>query len=253
MSAALLARLRWAGLTHAGHARRTNEDALAMIPTRGVFAVFDAIGGAGVGDRAAQGAARGLATDLEAATPAAYGGLAELIRRRSDAMWQDAQSAPERRGQGATAAAAWFDEGGRLEIAHVGDCRVYRWRRDMLDVLTEDHTLLNQLAATQQLSAAELEAFPYNNVIIRSIGLQESLIGAETRVTSWEAGDLYIICTDGMYRDTTHDLIARALWRSDTEDVEHTAQALMGEVLAGAARDNIALVVVMLTPNTGED
>ena len=37
MSAGLLAQLRWAGLTHAGHARRTNEDALAMIPARGVF------------------------------------------------------------------------------------------------------------------------------------------------------------------------------------------------------------------------
>jgi serine/threonine protein phosphatase PrpC len=56
-----------------------------------------------------------------------------------------------------------------------------------------------------------------------------------------------------MYRDTTHDLIARALWRADTADVENVAQALMGEVLAGAARDNIALVVVMLTADADKD
>lgn len=76
---------------------------------------------------------------------------------------------PKKRGMGTTFAAVFVLNTGSF-VAHVGDSRVYRFREQKLELLTEDHSLLNEYIKMGRLTPEEIERFPHKNVIMRRSG-----------------------------------------------------------------------------------
>src|SRR5262249_27527159 len=99
-------------------------------------------------------------------------------------------------GMGTTIVAALFLDH-RVIIGHVGDSRVYRYRQGRLVQLTEDHSLINDYIKMRRLSADEVGKFPHKNVIVRALGMKES-VQVDLITEQLEVGDIYVLCSDGL-------------------------------------------------------
>lgn len=243
-----MVQLRWSGLTHVGKVRTHNEDMLALEPRHGVFAVMDGMGGASSGEVAAQVAVESLGLYLRDAEPGHYGGAGGLLKRLSDAVLDQAERERRLKGMGATAALVWLRRDGVIEVGHVGDCRVYRWREGELDLLTEDQTLLNEMASAQHMPLEMAASFQYRNVVMQALGLKRE-VSPQVRRERWRIGDVYVLCSDGVHGEV-EELLARVLWRRGP-DVERVCAEVMAGVLAGAALDNATVVAVVVEEERG--
>lgn len=243
-----MVQLRWSGLTHVGKVRAHNEDMLALLPRRGVFAVMDGMGGASSGEVAAQVAVESLGLYLQGGGPEQYGGAGGLLKRLSDAVLDQAERERRLKGMGATAALVWLRADGVIEVGHVGDCRVYRWRAGELDLLTEDQTLLNDMASAQHMPPEMAASFQYRNVVTQALGLKRE-VSPQVRRERWCVGDVYVLCSDGVH-EQVEGLLARVLWRRGA-DVERVCAEVMAGVLAGPASDNATVVAVAVEEERG--
>jgi serine/threonine protein phosphatase PrpC len=128
----------------------------------------------------------------------------------------------------------------KLVIAHVGDSRVYRLRGEALAQLTADHSLVNQMIASGMQPEA---AFPWRHVITRALGLAS----AEPEVQSSTAltGDIYLLCSDGLYEPLENHAIAALLDPITTGgSIEQACKRLVDTAYEAGSRDNISAVVV---------
>lgn len=235
-------RLWCAGLTDAGNKRSQNEDGLFMRPERGVFAVFDGMGGGGSGRTASLLAEVTCGVVLDEGALSRRSGLKGLLQVCGEELLRYVDERPHLRSIGAEAGALWLREDGTLEVGNVGCCRVYRWRAGELTQLTEDHSLLNEYRKMVEMTAQEIAEFPYKNIIVRALGM-ESAQEAAVQELEWASGDIYVLCSDGLY-ESGDALLARVLSHGAVEEAARMCEGMMGEALSGEAADNIAVVVV---------
>lgn len=137
------------------------------------------------------------------------GQLGAALQAANAAIFSRGRTSPPWRGAGASVAAIQCTNS-QVEIAHAGDCRVYRLRNDRLEALTEDHCLLRDYLKTRSLSAHEIAHFPHKHVLTRALGLKDT-VAIETRTVTAAAGDLYVLCTDGVHKPMSDEQIAEAL------------------------------------------
>jgi serine/threonine protein phosphatase PrpC len=149
---------------------------------------------------------------------------------------------PMQRGMGATAATAVFASGWAA-LAHVGDARIYRLRDEGLELLTKDHNLLNEFIANGKLvTQEEIEGFPHRKIIVRALGLGES-VEVDTRVVATKRGDLFLLCSDGISDTFDDDFLRRALGERRTG----AATFLVGMACNAAENDdNVTALVAEL-------
>ena len=89
------------------------------------------------------------------------------------------------------------EESGTITIGHVGDSRAYRIRDGQLEQLTDDHSLVAELVRSGRLTQEEADQHPHRSVITRALGTEEA-VEVDTLTAAMEAGDLYLICSDGL-------------------------------------------------------
>src|SRR5260221_3553681 len=111
-------------------------------------------------------------------------------------IYESAQRDPRQRGMGTTIVAIFAVVDG-VYVAHVGDSRSYRVRDGRIEQLTEDHSLLNDYIKMKRLTPEEIANFPHKNVIVRALGMKDT-VKVDTRFESPRAGDVYILCSDGL-------------------------------------------------------
>ena len=150
------------------------------------------------------------------------------------------------RGMGTTLVTTALVDENRGYIAHVGDSRAYRFRDGELEQITRDHSLVQDWVDTGVISAAEARHAPNRNVITRAIGADRSV---EPDVTEIQviAGDLLLMCSDGLTGMLTDDQIAFALHASaqrPEEDLTQTAGELVDAANRAGGTDNITVVLV---------
>ncbi len=224
--------------------RPVNQDRFLSIPERGLFAVFDGVGGQRAGEVASQTAAE---TIEEAFThkPAGTSSV-ELIRRAIDFANRDvfelAESDPDYKTMATTVALIHVD-GKNVTVAHVGDSRVYRLEEGRFYRETVDHTDLNddiRAGRTSREQAAELAS---RNVINRALGVDS---GVEVEIKSIHAreGARFLLCSDGIYRHMSDEEIARVL--AEHKDPQRAADELKRIVHQRGADDNLTAVVVQM-------
>ena len=132
-------------------------------------------------------------------------------------------------------------EGIRFLVANVGDSRIYRYRNGELTQTSVDHSLVAELLAAGAIDRQQAATHPDRHTVTRAIGLHDDV---EVDVWYHEAmpDDRYLICSDGLTNELTDQDLAAAL--GSHQDAPHLAQALVDRCLAGAARDNVSVVVV---------
>lgn len=204
-------RIEVAGQTDVGRKRAHNEDSFAIYAEHGLYMVADGMGGHASGEVASRMAIETMrdffaatAGDPEKTWPYKMdrskgyeeNRLITGIKLSNLRIYQNAKENPKQRGMGTTIVALFAVEDG-LYIAHVGDSRVYRIRRGTMTQLTEDHSLLNDYKKMKKLSNEEIEAFPHKNVIVRALGMKET-VKVDTRFETPEPDDIILLCSDGL-------------------------------------------------------
>ena len=228
---------RVASLTDTGKRRLRNEDAFVCDPP--LFAIADGMGGAQAGEIASGLAAAAIAERERGVRGEAA--VAELVQAANARVYRRALEDPAAAGMGTTVTVALVDaEANTLTIGHVGDSRAYRIRGDRLEQLTADHSLVAELVRTGRLTPEEAAEHPHRSVITRAVGTEPN-VDVDTFTMETAAGDLYLLCSDGL-TDMVDDAGILTIAGSAAREPEAVARLLVeGANLAGGV-DNITVV-----------
>lgn len=270
--------------TDVGLVRELNEDSLLALNLTqyfesvqtqiGLYIVSDGMGGEAAGEVASRVSVRAVAewvTDKlisaslkstreeKIAAPTHTGGLrlaiadgnematTEMLRQAvvnaNYEVLKYAQANPDERGLGATLTVAMI-VGEVLTIAHVGDSRCYLLSGDRLEQLTEDHSLVQKMVNTGNLSRMEARIHPYRNVIYRSIGADEK-IEIDLLRRRLKSGDMIMLCSDGLNGMLSDDEIRDILMVNP--DPNAAAKELVVAANAAGGEDNTSVIVVRIS------
>ncbi|HYZ78327.1 MAG TPA: Stp1/IreP family PP2C-type Ser/Thr phosphatase [Gaiellaceae bacterium] len=226
---------RTAALTDTGRKRRHNEDVYVVDPP--IFAIADGMGGANAGEVAA-----GLAADaLREAEEEGRGeeAVVTLIQEANRRVYQRATEDAAASGMGTTMTVALLEDG-RVRIGHVGDSRAYLIRDGELVQLTDDHSLVGELVRSGKLTPEDAESHPQRSVITRALGTDPD-VDVDTATVETRAGDLFLLCSDGLYSMVGNDRILQLVERH-RGDLDTAAKALIAAANKGGGEDNITVV-----------
>jgi serine/threonine protein phosphatase PrpC len=248
------ARVIVAGETNVGMKRTHNEDSFAVIEEDHLYVVADGMGGHASGEVASKMAIETLAeffratsSDPEATWPykmdKARGyeenRLITSVKLANLRIFETAQRDPKLRGMGTTLVTILIVDDGVL-VAHVGDSRVYRLRDGQLAQLTEDHSLLNDYIKMKKLTEEEIKNFPHKNVIVRALGMKES-VKVDTMLDAPKPGDVYVLCSDGLCGPISDEEI-RELTSAHQTDLKKACSAMIDRANQNGGPDNITVV-----------
>lgn len=247
-------RIEVAGETNVGMKRTHNEDNFSIIEESGLYIVADGMGGHASGEIASKMAVDAVreffaltANDPERTWPYKMdrskgyeeNRLITGIKLANLRIFESAQRDPRQRGMGTTIAALFAVENG-VYLAHVGDSRVYRMREQKLEQLTEDHSLLNDYIKMKRLSAEEIANFPHKNVIVRALGMKDT-VKVDTRLEQPRAGDIYLLCSDGLSGPVADlEMLDMLLTPGD---LKAAASRLIAKANENGGPDNITVVL----------
>ena len=156
------------------------------------------------------------------------------------AIFNAANSNPQYAGMGTKLVVAVF-RAQRLLLGHVGDSRGYRLRAGKLTQLTRDHSLLQE-QIDAGLITPEQAAFSANkNLVTRAVGVEDTVL-LETHLHEVAAGDVYLMCSDGLSDMLDDEGIAQVLQGCDS--LETAGTALIDAANEAGGKDNIAIILV---------
>lgn len=229
------------GITDAGKVRQNNEDSLLVGEGTddSLFAVADGVGGSEAGEVASGITVEALKT-LDPETP-----FNQVVQEANRSILAAAQEDEKLSGMGTTVVAIRFTgsrEEPSAEVAHVGDSRAYLARGGTVEPLTEDHSLVAELVRSGDLTRAQAAEHPQKNLITRALGADED-IEVDTMILPVEAGDRFLLCSDGLSDMVPEGRVAEIL-KSPSENPESPARQLLSEALEAGGSDNITIVLV---------
>lgn len=257
----MVVELSFAAATDVGRQRNHNEDNFLIDKKLRLFMVADGMGGHAAGEiassiavheiRDAVNANRELIDRYRVDHPAVQGYevlqvLEHAIQQACSAVYTRAQAEPDKRGMGTTATVLLIAGAGehlRGFIAHVGDSRVYLARQNQAHVLTEDHSLMNELVRRGKLNREQIDSSPYKqykNAVTRAVGVYGS-VEVDTFDFDILPGDRFLIASDGMYAYVDEAELPKQLAADDVKDVP---KALVDRANKAGGHDNITAVVI---------
>lgn len=232
-------RLVAAGLSDVGRERDHNEDSYAVEESLGLYIVCDGMGGHQAGEVAS---AMAIATVVEHLQSHEGGdrlaALADATRLANAKVIEEGLKNRKRKGMGSTLVAMIRDSDS-LGIVHVGDSRCYRFRNAVLERMTRDHSLIEELAGDDPIAHAALGV--YSNVITRAIGTAPDT-EPDLRREPLQTGDIYLLCSDGLSGVVKDPEIAKVLARGG--DLAERCRELVQMANEGGGPDNISTVLV---------
>jgi serine/threonine protein phosphatase PrpC len=251
--------LRVVGMTDVGQEREHNEDSFGLMPEFNLFMVADGMGGHRAGDIASKMAIEAVndffqATEKEDITwpfhfdpklPFAVNRLITAIQVANSRIHQASIKSNEHQGMGTTAVSIHLvNDYSTCYIAHVGDSRCYRVRDNNMELLTTDHSLINDyLKAAPDLTEEQLAELP-RNVITRALGMQESVV-VDVQTQKSETGDIYLLCSDGLNGMLKDQEILDTI-NTHSGDLDAAGNTLIELANLNGGEDNITLVMAEL-------
>ena len=225
--------------TDIGRVRKQNEDAAWLDEKLGIYVVADGMGGHLAGEVASAMAIDAIQNMARTHDIASISVLREAVCAAHEAISARAQENSTCSGMGTTISAMW--RGGRyMYIAHVGDSRIYRFRRGNLEQITQDHSLVEELVRAGIITREEARNHPRRNIITRALGTPGEN-APDLLAADMENGDLWLLCTDGLSSMISDEEILRVLSCGDS--LESMADTLLKMALAAGGRDNVTLIL----------
>ncbi|WP_437315910.1 Stp1/IreP family PP2C-type Ser/Thr phosphatase [Sorangium sp. So ce385] len=251
-------RIEVAGETNVGRKRNHNEDNFGIMVEYGLFMVADGMGGHASGEVASKMAVDAMQDffaqtqdDPERTWPYKMdrskgyeeNRLITGIKLANLRIYETAQREAKKRGMGTTFVGIFTANDG-VYVAHVGDSRVYRFRDGRLEMLTEDHSLLNDYIKMKRLTPEEIANFPHKNVIVRALGMKDT-VKVDTRFEVPQLNDLYVLCSDGLSGPVSDSEMTQIL--TDHQDIQVATSKLIERANENGGPDNVTCVLVRWT------
>ncbi len=240
--------VKYAGRTDTGRVRRANQDRWLAEPGTGLCIVADGMGGAHGGELASTVIIEALpgmlhavsAESLSLDSPNAIETTLEALKQLSNTLRAESKDEPGLDGMGSTAVLAIIRDQ-RALIAHLGDSRAYRLNNGMLEQLTVDHTVVQLLTDIGEITPAEARCHPARGQLTRFVGMEGEPL-PEATIAPVEAGDQFLLCSDGLTEMLDDPTITQILITHS--DASAACDALIDAANAAGGTDNITCVVV---------
>ncbi len=247
-----------AGVSDVGLQREHNEDSFVVLKEYDLYVVADGMGGHRAGDVASK-----LATDTiseffkstandDVTWPFHFdtnlseeeNRLLTGIRVANRQIFERSTRSREYHGMGTTVVGAMFSSRkNRMYIGHVGDSRCYRVRGGEIQLLTRDHSLINDyLLAMPDLTEEQRSELP-KNVITRALGMQDQVV-VDIQHDEPLAGDVYCLCSDGLSGMVQDEEILKIV--SAAADIGAACQNLIARANEHGGEDNITAVLIKI-------
>lgn len=236
--------------TDIGQKRKINQDSFnckAIGNSAAWMVVCDGMGGMAAGNVASDIAVKCLTRCFEENLPKKAS--PELIRSllkssilsANAAVFAKANENEELNGMGTTVVAAIIASG-VCYVAHAGDSRLYRMHKGVLSQVTTDHSIVQTMVDSGQLTEEQAKIHPNKNIITRALGVHEDIEIDYTEFNVFE-GDIIFLCTDGLTNCVDDEKIAQVLLKEEFSD---TAQKCVELANENGGNDNITFVAVKI-------
>jgi len=234
-----------------GNYRENNEDSIDVkaFPDMTVCLVADGMGGQAAGEVASKRAIEIVPRELKKHLSLAMGNeeTKNVIRRAivqaNEEIMAMAALDRELKNMGTTIVVTLWRKGSSLlYVTGLGDSRVYHLRGRKIDQLTVDHSIAQALVEAKTISAAEARTHRYKNVLWKYLGSQEVGEGPEVKVVPIQAGDRFLLCTDGLTGVVPDEQLLSFV--REKADVQECAEGLGQLALDQGSRDNISCIVI---------
>ena len=231
-----------ASRTHIGLVRASNQDALLLCPGKyDLYGVADGMGGHKAGDIASLMAVTLLRRFINDAKPSKER-LLRAIEEANLMIYEEQLYRPDLSGMGTTLTVLWEDKKHML-LGHVGDSRAYRLRSGLFTQISQDHSMVAELVRDGLLTPEEARKHPYRNIITRALGAAET-VEVDVAELDKKPGDIYLICSDGLYEYVLDEQMQDILSAHDLEDA---ADLMLNLALTGGGGDNVSVVLAEVT------
>ncbi len=266
-------KLSWSGHSDVGRVRKNNEDSFLGLAIDAreacylgkigssderdadfVFAVSDGMGGAMAGEFASRIAVEKITRMLPPLFKQNASGISTGFEDVLDELFTEIHRAllylgscyEECAGMGATLSLCWFRPGW-MYYAHIGDSRIYYLPSGGgIRQLTEDDTHVGWLLRRGDINEREAKSHPRKNIIQKALGAGHQFVNPQVGAVGIEAGDRFLLCTDGLtdaiYNDQLPDLL---------RERDNTAVHVVREGVARSGRDNTTAVIVEVVSSGG--
>lgn len=231
--------------TDVGVVRDMNEDAFLELPEIGLWVVADGMGGHSAGDLASGGIIETLSSLPEPHSLASSVDDIELRLVQLNQRLREIAAREEVHTIGSTVVALIAVDR-HCVCVWAGDSRIYRSRGGVLEQLTQDHALVEELVEKGVLRAEEAAGHPQSNLVTRAIGASE-ILHLDMEIFELQTQDQFILCSDGLDKELPTEDIAN-LARS--EKIESLSDALVDLAVERGARDNVTAVCMQVLGST---
>jgi protein phosphatase len=239
-------RVEYAGYSDTGRTRSINEDNFLLLPDKGVFCLTDGLGGEEKGEVASTIALESIKTLISSPGRSVFFpfgkkpfSLQQMIRHANNSVYEKRRAL--RLNTATTIVMVQLHAYG-IEVANVGDSRMYQWTGQSLIQCTRDHSLIEELYQNNTLSREQADNHPQRHIITRALGAKSD-IQAYIRKIDLRRGNLILLCSDGLTTMLTHPEL-ESIFRRYHADVKQTGRALIAAANDAGGRDNITVILL---------
>jgi protein phosphatase len=238
---------RYAARSEIGRVRRNNED--AGYASRNLLIVADGMGGHEAGELASAATVASVvaATAESSAADEVLALLADAVITSGEHIADVVASNRDLTGMGTTLTAIAL-RGDRIAIAHVGDSRAYVYSDGQLQQMTKDHTFVQTLVDSGEITKEQAAVHPRRNLMMRAIdGIHA--VDVDLSIREAHLGDRFLVCSDGLCGVIDEAAIAACL---EADDLTHAVTQLIDAAMRSGGPDNITVVVADVVNDSSE-
>lgn len=237
--------------TDPGRARENNEDALVVDDMTQLCVLADGMGGYNAGEIASGMATAFIKSEMSRwlAEAGRHAKIKEIRRaleicvdNANRSIFNASDSNPQYSGMGTTLVVGVF-HGTTLILGHIGDSRCYRLRNQEFVQITKDHSLLQEQIDAGLITQEQAASSSIKNLVTRALGVEDA-VALELNEHEVEAGDCYLMCSDGLSDMVDDAEIASILGGPDP--MEQKADSLVAAANEHGGRDNISVLLVQV-------
>jgi protein phosphatase len=234
-----------------GNYRENNEDAIDVktFPDLTVCLVADGMGGQAAGEVASKRAIEIVPRELKKYLTAAMNSdetktvLRRAVVQANEEIMAMAALDRDLKNMGTTiVVTVWRKGSNQMYVAGMGDSRVYQIRGKKIEQLTVDHSIAQALVEAKTISPAEARVHRYRNVLWKYLGSAEVGEGPEVKAVPLQAGDRFLLCTDGLSGVVSDEQLLDFIRQKP--DMQECADGLGQLALESGSRDNISCIVI---------